>query len=155
MKLEIFIAITGAITGILGLVISCLGYWRNRAEAVSHFFSLDQSPDMIRARGIIYRLEKDYINTQDDERDKDISFALGVFEYWGVLVKKHQLPYWIFKNRATGICLVQFYSKLEPTIKARQKYNPYQGVNYEWLVNRLRKTLKRKGKEEFFDIIIL
>jgi len=58
-----------------------------------------------------------------------------------ILVRKHQLPFWFFKNIAAMYTCLSFL-KLNPYILERQKTNLFYAKDFEWLYNKIQKKQK-------------
>ncbi len=133
--MELALGITGAITGVIGLVISVFGVINKRFLALSDFYSLDRDLTSIKARKKAYDLQKDEISY-----DPEISYVISYFHFWGLMVKKGFLPFYIFKS-ASGLAVVKLYSKLKPTIADHRKANEYYAEYFEWLYIKIRRKM--------------
>jgi len=61
----------------------------------------------------------------------------------GLLVKKHELPKWFFKETPIGDIVIKFYEKLEPYIAYRREKD---GIGYGNQFENLYKLLKNKSR---------
>lgn len=145
--LTIVISSIGAITGILGLILSILSYQRNKFETINSFFQYMRDNEFLQARKFIYNLQDNtVINASSSEDDNNkVAIVANAYHHWGLLVKHKQLPLWIFYDRnngltASGIAVIRMYKKLVPTINYRhQNGNPKYAEYYKWLYNKLTK----------------
>ena len=141
--MELTLGIVGAVTGIMGIIISVLSYSHNRIEAVNAFYSNDRDPNFIEARRIVHTLPDDY-DPSDVQKNfgNQIAILILSFDQAGILIKKRQLPFWIFSRGGCGVAAVTFHKKLFPYIKYRRKSNPLYAVNFDYLVKKIISKVK-------------
>ena len=132
--------VIGAVTGIAGMILGIMSYLHNRIDAVNAYFDYDRNPDFIAGRRAVFNLEDGRIIQSSDSNDMGITIVLNAFQHWGVLVKKHQLPFWVFTKTPSGITVVRTYEKLKPTIEARRKNNSLYAKQYKYLYERIKKS---------------
>jgi len=128
---ELTFGIIGAVTGIAGLLSSFFSLLHNRIEALKAYFEYERDAEFIKARREVYSLgdsgyEPESI-ASDKEKANSIALLMSFYHFSGIMVKKHQLPMWIFKDTAAGTTVVRMYEILEPYIKWRrdsQRKNP-------------------------------
>jgi len=143
------LGIIGAATGVLGFIISVLGYLHNRIEAINAYFENDRSETFLKAREIIHGLEEDY-NLLDLMKNygNEVAYLIISYNQAGLLVKRKQLPFWIFSKQASsGYAIIRLWEKLEPYIKMRRDgdgkdvyRNPAYAVYFEYLYKRVKKA---------------
>ena len=141
--MEMAIGIIGAVTGIVGMIISVLSFSHNRIEAVNAFYANDRDPNFIEARRIVHTLP-DMYSPADVQKEfgSQIAILILSFDQAGILVKKRQLPFWIFSKGGCGVAAVNFYKKLLPYIRYKQKDNQLYADNFKYLVERIIKKAK-------------
>jgi len=134
------LGLIGGITGIVSFIISLsfniYGVFQNRFQALSEYYSMDRDVEFVKARRKIYNLEENQIS-----EDASVSMLISMFHFYGLMVKKHRLPFYIFKS-ASGLAVVKMYDKLKPTISMRRKDNKYYAEYFEWLYNKVKKYNK-------------
>jgi len=138
-----FFGIMGAITGILGVIISLFSFYHNRIEAVNAWYANARDSEFIRARRVVRGLPNEYDPRKLSAEEKDhIVFLLISYQQAGALVKRRQLPFWVFKNSGR---VVYFYEKLLPYIEMRrtdEENNPKYASDYEYLCRRVKRARK-------------
>ena len=135
---EIIVGLIGAITGIIGVIISLFSFSHNRIEAVNAFYSNDRDSRFIEARRIVHTLPEKYEPSDIQKQYGDhLSVLILSFDQAGILVKKHQLPFWVFSRGGCGVAVVNFYRKLVPYIRYKRKENPLYASNFEYLKNKI------------------
>lgn len=136
--MELILGIIGVLTGLLGLVISILSYSHNRIEAVNAYYNGVLNLDSIRARRMLRVLADDYNpNNLTDEQKDCFSYTVITYQQAGLLVKKRQLPFWVFEQ-SSGYKVMNFFEKLKPYIDIRRKGEPGYAFYFEYLYNRLK-----------------
>lgn len=137
--MELLFSTVGALTGLIGLVISILAYSHNRIEAVNAYYSRMNDIESIRARRTLRTLPKNYQLTELTDEQKDhFSHIVILYQQAGLLVKKHQLPTWVF-DQSSGYKVMNFYDKLKPYILERRRGEPTYALHFEWLYIKLKK----------------
>jgi len=141
--MELTLGIIGAVTGLLGIIISLLSYSHNRIEAVNAYFENDRAQSFIDARRIVHNLPNTYdpIQLQKDH-GSEIAVLIISYQQAAILVRKRQLPFWIFKEQASGFAVTKLFDKLRPYIEMRRQDNPAFAKQYEWLYNRIKRIYK-------------
>ena len=119
----IIISIIGALTGLLAMLFSIMSFFHNRMVAVTSYLEITREPDFIVAKRFVWELSTYDSKTIDEDSDKayKIENILSTYNMIGLLVRKHQLPKWFFKETSTGDSVIQFYEKLEPYINYQRK----------------------------------
>lgn len=142
--LSFIFSVLGAITGLIGLLISILSYSHNKIEALNLYFIQARDPFLMEGKKIIYDLEIGQVIATDNDSDivSRISHVINFYHHWGLMIKHKQLPFWIFYDSkfgitSSGIAVIRTFNRLKPTIKKiRMKNNKYAEY-YEWLYNEL------------------
>lgn len=136
--LALVFGILGSVTGLIGLFISILSYNHNKIESLNLYFIQARDPFLIEGKKIIYDLSKEQIIGTNEK----VSHVINFYHHWGLMVKRHQLPFWIFFDKklgitSSGIAVIRTYNRLKPTIKMFRNKNPKYAEYYEWLYNKL------------------
>lgn len=136
--LDLFTVIIAGIS----LLISILSIRHNKFITVNTFFEKIESNDFIAAKKYVYTNE--VVDTENEEAATIVNF----FHHWGLLVKRHYLPMWVF-DKATGEGACRLYLKTKKYIDNRREFNLDQsyGEYFEWLYKKLK---KREKKLDFF-----
>lgn len=94
--LTLIFGIAGMVTGIAGFIISALAYNHNKIEALNLYFIQARDPLLMEGKKIIYHLPNEQSIDISDENDIPISHVINFYHHWGLMVKRKQLPFWIF-----------------------------------------------------------
>lgn len=149
--LAIVFGVFGMATGIIGLIISILGYNRSKFDIINSFFQYMLDSEFIQSRKFVYNLPENKIidNTCSDKEQNYIATVANTYHHYGLLVKRRQLPLWIFYDKkdkkltASGIAVIRMYNKLKETIKNRRNNGNIEYARYfEWLYNKLTEKCK-------------
>jgi len=136
--METIFGIVGGITGIIGVIVSLFALNHNRIEAVNAFYSNDRDERFIEARRIVHTLPDKYEPADIMAQYGDIlSVLILSYEQAGILVKKRQLPFWVFADGGCGVAAFNFYKKLTPYIEYKRKTNPLYAINFEYLKDQI------------------
>ena len=136
--METIFGVIGAITGTIGVIVSLFALNHNKIEAVNAFYSNDRNPAFIEARRIVHTLTEKYEPSDVQKQyGSEIAVLILSYEQAGILVKKRQLPFWIFSKGGCGVAVVNFYKKLTPYITYKRKENPLYATNFEFLRNKI------------------
>lgn len=136
--------IFGMVTGIVGLGISYLSYNHNKIEALNLYFIQAREPFLMEGKTIIYNLPEggkiDFSNSNDTL--KKVSHVTNFYTHWGLMVKRKQLPFWMFYDKktgitASGIAVARTFNRLKPTIQYIRLKNKKYAEYYEWLYNKI------------------
>ena len=138
--MELLFSIIGATTGVFGMTLGVMSFFRSRLDAVISVLEYDKNIDFIEARNAVHNMEPD--THVDSELGKKIALVILVFNTNALLVKKLRLPYWVFSRTPAMYACLTFYPKLEKYIKLRREKNPFYATNFEWLY----KKILRKNK---------
>jgi len=143
--MSIIVSIIGAFTGISGMIFSVIGFIHNRMLAVTSYLEYTREPDLIEARSLIletvnYDPEKVSKNRAQAHQFENV---INTYNMMGLLVRKHQLPKWFFKETSTGETVIKFYERLEPYILYRREIDTIQtyGNQFEYLYRLLKVKL--------------
>ena len=136
-------SIIGAVSGISAFILSIFSLWNSRFKVVSEYYSMDRDLKFVEARRKIYDLKDNEISL-----DSDIALVISYFHFWGLMVKKRHLPFYVFKS-ASGPSIMKLYDRLYPTITERRKTNPYYAEHFEWLHNKIRRYNAKKMKRYY------
>ena len=132
--METILGIIGAVTGIMGIVISLLSYSHNRIEAVNAFFENDRAQPVLEARQIVHNIPSGYDPEQlQREHGNEVAVLIVTYNHAAILVRKHQLPFWIFKDQSQGFAVMKFFNILRPYIDKRRLDNPGYATQFEYL----------------------
>ena len=103
-------------------------------KAVNEFFTAVEDEKLIAAKRHIYNSTK---FTLDDE---EAAIVVNFFHHWGLLVKKHYLPIWVFDS-GTGKGACRLYEKVSTYIARRRvdHNDPTYAEHYQWLYMKLKK----------------
>lgn len=142
MTIELCLSIIGAVTGIIGSLIGIFGVLHNRFLAIHQYMEALEAPDFIKARAYIYNTSPDKIPLESEEASQIVNF----FHHWGLFVKKHYLPLWVFDS-GSGAGVIRLYERTQNCIVARRQHNSDNtyASNFEWLYRELkrRRVLKK------------
>jgi len=146
MEYELFFGIIGFVLGTAALIISFKSLNHNKIEAVNAYYENARRKDFIEARRIVYNNLPENYDPQEiqDRYGDEIAILITTYEQCGLMLKKSQLPFWLFSETSTSIVVVNFYAKLEPYIIHRRKSNPLYAKNFEYLNNELTKYLSKQ-----------
>ena len=136
MKTDLIFSLISAVAAIISVVSCLLSFRHNRFLAVDEFLTTIDNKDFIEARKHVYN--NDHFATDDQKAASVVNF----FHHWGLLVKKHYLPLWVFKG-ASGRGAQRLYNRLNGFIMERRKKDADQkhAEYFEWLIFKL----KQKG----------
>lgn len=138
IEMELILSIVGALTGVLGIVISILSYSHNRIEAVNAYYNVLLNSESIKSRRVLRSLPNTYEpNDLTEEQIECCSYTVITYQQAGLLVKKKQLPFWVF-DHSSGYKVMNFFEKLKPYIDARREGEPGYAYDFEYLYNRLK-----------------
>jgi len=143
--MEMTLGIIGAATGIMGIIISVLSYSHNRIEAVNAFFENDRAQRVLDARQVVHNLPSGYDPKQlQKEHGNEVAVLIVSYNHAAILVRKRQLPFWIFKDQSQGFAVMKFYNILRPYIEMnRQNNNPAYATQFEYLYDRVNRIYKK------------
>ncbi len=151
---ELIFGIVGLITGCLGVIISILSYRHNKIDALNNYFTYDRDIDFIKGRNIANNLKE---KIAEDE-NYYISLVVNTYHHWGLLVKHHQLPFWVFYDKkygitASGIAIIKNYKKLEHLISERRKDNREYACYFSWLYKKVYNNCNNEEKGYIDNLI--
>jgi acetyltransferase-like isoleucine patch superfamily enzyme len=124
--------ISAILVGIASIRISNLG-------AVKEYFQQGDNKEYTIARHNLYKKFEKKIPI--DPNDADASNTVSFFHFWGLMVKKKYLPFWVFKS-ASGYAVIKLYEGLQEMITIRRADNPEYAEYFEWIYKKCRKVLK-------------
>lgn len=147
METALTLSIIGTTTGAISMLISLFGIKHNRFLAADKFLSKIEDKDFIQAKKHVYTADD-----VSDIEDEDFAIIVNFFHHWGMLVKKHHLPLWVF-DHATGAGACRLYDRVENYIKNRRSVNndPTYGEYFEWLYKKL---IRRTKQQDFRNKLI-
>ena len=149
MNIENVISLTGGFAGLVGVIVSLFALNHNKIEAINEFYSNDRDERFIEARRIVHELPSKYDPADEMKKHGDkLSVLILSYEQAGILVKKRQLPFWVFMNGGCGLAVVDFYEKLTPYIEYKRKTNKLYAKSFEYLKERI----LSKGKLKNFRV---
>ena len=123
--------VTGILVGVASIRISNLG-------AVEEYFQQGDAKEQTEARRKIYVLINN--GQKIDKNDVDAATVIAFFHFWGLMVKKHYLPIWVFES-ASGYAVIKLYEGLLGMIGERRQDNPEYAQYFEWLYVKVKKKL--------------
>lgn len=94
-------------------------------------------------------MKKDFPNNVPDSIIEVINF----YTHWGLMVKHHQLPMWLFYNKKTGIttsgnAVTVTFDTTKPLIDRYKKHkNPHYAEYYEYLYNEIKKRMEKAKRK--------
>lgn len=141
MKIDDIASIIGMVTGILGCVLGCFGFFHNRFQAVHQFLSELYTDKAVKARKHIHDTPIEDISIQDEYASQIVNF----YHEWGLMAKNKYLPLWVFDG-GNGNGTIRLYEKLSTYIKAmRDVQNDITYASgFEWLYGTLLTRRSRK-----------
>lgn len=142
MDWESCVAVIGAITGILGAIISIISIQYNRFLAIHQYMETLETPGFIKARIYVHNIDPDQIPLDSQEASQVVNF----FHHWGLLTKKHYLSLWIFDS-GSGAGVIRYYECTQKYIEKRRTIHndSTYAKNFEWLYNKLKYRRIKKG----------
>jgi len=146
MELEFIFGIIGFVLGAAAVIISFKSLNHNKIAAVNAYYENARCKDFIEARRIVYNNLPENYDPQEiqDKYGDEIAILITTYEQSGLMLKKRQLPFWLFSETGTSIVVVNFYAKLEPYIIHRRKSNQLYAKNFEYLNKELTKYLLKQ-----------
>jgi len=122
--------IVTALLSATAIIISLFSLAHHRIEAINAYFENDRSKAMLNARKIAHNLETGYDPVEImNKYGNEIAYIIISYSQAAVLVKKRQLPFWIFsKQGPSGYAVIRMWEKLEPYIDMRRK--GYEDANH-------------------------
>ncbi|MCL2321189.1 MAG: DUF4760 domain-containing protein [Oscillospiraceae bacterium] len=122
-QMGVIFSLIGALTGIFGMLFSIIGFLHNRMLAVTSYLEYTREPEFIESRRFVWELMAYDSKSMDEDSEKayKIENIINTYNMIGLLVRKHQLPKWFFKETSTGDMVIQLYDKLRPYITYRRE----------------------------------
>ena len=129
------LSIIGAVTGIVGLIISLTShFFQTRHSSVTLFLTELGSVESIAAREHVHNTPPGDI----DAKDKSASYIVNFYHKWGIMAERRLLPLWVF-NAANIAGMHRLRGELEPYIaRAKQAESSYAS-GFDWLCRKFPK----------------
>ena len=126
--------IISAVSAACSIFCAFISVYSNRMNAINEFFTAVEDDKFITAKKHIYN------STDQSIDDEDAAFVVNFFHHWGLLVKKHYLPIWVF-DTGTGRGACRLYEKVAVYIARRREehHDPTYAEYYQWLYIKLQK----------------
>ena len=134
--------ISAILVGIASIRISNLG-------AVKEYFQQGDNKEYTTARHNLYKKFDE--NVPIDPNDADASNTVSFFHFWGLMVKKKYLPFWVFKS-ASGYAVIRLYEGLREMIEIRRVDNPEYAEYFEWIYRKCCRALKHSEAAAFVPV---
>ena len=133
----------GLVISGLAIVLSLVSIFRtrrqNQYQVLENYYSMDKDIKFIRARKITYGMK----NLQEMKKSEEVSQIVSVFHFYGLMVKKKYLPFYIFES-ASGDAVIRLYEIIVPLVDERRKKNKYYAEYFEWLYEKIKKNKLKK-----------
>ena len=134
--------ISAILVGVASIRISNLG-------AVKEYFQQGDNKEYTTARHNLYKKFDE--NVPIDPNDADASNTVSFFHFWGLMVKKKYLPFWVFKS-ASGHAVIRLYEGLREMIEIRRVDNPEYAEYFEWIYRKCCRALKHSEAAAFVPV---
>lgn len=141
------LSIIGTISGILGSVLGILNYQRNSLEALNLYFAQSRSKLITDGKSKIYNSTFQEIDSMlqnfPHNIPESIIEVINFYHHWGLMLRHHQLPLWLFYDKktgltASGIAVVRTFKKVDPIISRYREDNPKYAEYYIMLNEKLK-----------------
>lgn len=134
--------ISAILVGVASIRISNLG-------AVKEYFQQGDNKEYTTARHNLYKKFEEGVSI--DPNDADASNTVSFFHFWGLMVKKKYLPFWVFKS-ASGHAVIRLYEGLREMIEIRRVDNPEYAEYFEWIYRKCCRALKHSEAAAFVPV---
>jgi hypothetical protein len=135
------------IIALIILIIAVSMLYSARVKTARVFAENERDNAIIEAKRLINQLDKNYdAAALMRDHGNDLERIVSYYEQAGLFAKRWIMPFWLFRNNANGIALVQIYKKMSPYIEMRREgiaegdfqieSNPYYCKNFEYLYER-------------------
>lgn len=138
MKIKDVVNIVAILSGISGILVGAASIRISNLGAVQEYFQQGDSKEYTEARRRVY--DKIQKKQKIDKEDIDAGIVVSFFHFWGLMVKKHYLPVWVFES-ASGYAVIRLYEGITDMIEERRKDNPQYAEYFEWLYKKVKKKL--------------
>lgn len=142
------VGVIGIVTGVSGMVLGILNYRRDSLDALNLYFAQSRDEKVTEGKKLIYNSSKEefkkMLNDFPNNVPESIVEVINFYHYWGLMIKRHQIPFWLFYDKktgitASGIAVVRTYKEVSEIVeKYREKNNKYAEY-YQQLYNKLSK----------------
>ena len=143
IKIKDAVNIVAILSGISGILVGAASIRISNLGAVEEYFQQGDSREYTEARRRVYNLIER--KQKIDKDDVDVGIVVSFFHFWGLMVKKHYLPIWVFDS-SSGYAVIRLFEGLSGLIEERRKDNPKYAQYFEWLYKKIKKNL---GKDEY------
>lgn len=139
LKVKDIVNIVAILSGISGILVGAASIRISNLGAVQEYFQQGDSREYTEARRkLYYKIDK---REKIDKDDIDAGIVVSFFHFWGLMVKKHYLPVWVFES-ASGYAVIRLYEGITEMIEDRRKDNPQYAEYFEWLYKKIKKKLR-------------
>ena len=139
LKVKDIVNIVAILSGISGILVGAASIRISNLGAVQEYFQQGDSREYTEARRkLYYKIDK---REKIDKDDIDAGIVVSFFHFWGLMVKKHYLPVWVFES-ASGYAVIRLYECITEMIEDRRKDNPQYAEYFEWLYKKIKKKLR-------------
>ena len=169
MIINRIVGIVAIVSGLGSLLIGISSMFTSSLDNVREYYATGDNDELIKARGILYNyryirikfgksvLDSDFnewveknissgvaeIRATTAEEIKNASGSvISFFQRWGLLQRKGFLPVWVFET-ASGYSVIKLYEAVEDIVENRRDSNPFYGVEFEELCQRIKKKYKK------------
>ncbi|WP_399629001.1 hypothetical protein [Sporosarcina sp. SG10008] len=138
IQLATVVGLSAIASGVTGIIMSLSSKKVANFEAIREYFQQGDTPEMLKNRSKIYDTEVEGVKI-DHTAAAEIC---GLYHFWGMMVSKGYLPFWIFKS-SSGYSVVKLFFLLEPYImERRMASNKYYAEGFEQLAKKIKKKYK-------------
>ena len=138
VKVKDVVNIVAILSGISGILVGAASIRISNLGAVQEYFQRGDTKEYTEARRKLYN--KIDNKQKIDKDDLDAGIVVSFFHFWGLMVKKHYLPIWVFDS-ASGYAVIRLYEGITRMIEERRKDNPQYAEYFEWLYKKIKKRL--------------
>lgn len=139
VRVKDVVNIVAILSGISGILVGAASIRISNLGAVQEYFQQGDTKEYTEARRKLYnKIDK---KQKIDKDDLDAGIVVSFFHFWGLMVKKHYLPIWVFDS-ASGYAVIRLYEGITGMIEERRKDNPQYAEYFEWLYKKIKKRLR-------------
>lgn len=142
------VSVVGVATGVSGMFLGILNFRRDSLEALNLYFAQSRNELITKGKAVIYNSNEEEIKKMLNDFPYNVPDSIveviTFYHHWGLMLKHHQLPFWLFYDKktgitASGIAVVRTFKIVEPIVKYYRKNNERFAEYYEMLYNKLSK----------------
>ena len=139
VKVKDIVNIVAILSGISVILVGAASIRISNLGSVQEYFQQGDSKEYTEARRKLYnKIDK---KQKIDKDDLDAAIVVSFFHFWGLMVKKHYLPIWVFES-ASGYAVIRLYEGISGMIEERRKENSQYAEYFEWLYKKVKKKLQ-------------